>query len=116
VILGADGTTLSLQAEGDLAWRRVGLALDRSGFTIENRDRKAGFYDVRISLDDPAAAKPGFFGRLFGKSNEDTLSRYRVRLQPQGAGTLVSVLTEGGAAAASDTGKRIAKRLADELN
>lgn len=114
--LGADGTTISLQAEGDLAWRRVGLALDRSGFTVENRDRKAGFYEVRISVDDAAASKPGFFGRLFGKSDEDVLARYRVRLQPQGTGTLVSVLTEGGAPAASATGKRIAKRLADELN
>ncbi|MCH8178385.1 MAG: outer membrane protein assembly factor BamC [Proteobacteria bacterium] len=116
VKLGADGTTLTLQAEGDLAWRRVGLALDRSGFTVEARDRKAGTYDVRISVDDPEATKPGFFGRLMGRSSEETLARYKVRVQPQGSVTLVSVLTDGGAAANSPTGKRIAKRLADELN
>lgn len=116
VKLGADGTTLTLQAEGDLAWRRVGLALDRSGFTVESRDRKNNSYEVRISIDDPEAAKPGFFGRLMGRSEAETLARYKVRLQPQANATLVSVLTENGAAANSATGKRIAKRLAEELN
>lgn len=116
VKMGADGTTLTLQAEGDLAWRRVGLALDRSGFTVESRDRKNSSYEVRISIDDPEAAKPGFFGRLMGRSEAETLARYKVRLQPQGNATLVSVLTENGAAANSATGKRIAKRLAEELN
>jgi len=116
VKMGPDGTSMTLQAEGDLAWRRVGLALDRSGFTVESRDRKAGVYDVRISVDDPAAAKPGFFGRLFGKSNEETLARYKVRVVSQGGASQVSVLKDGGGAADSATGKRIAKRLADELN
>lgn len=116
VKLGADGTTMVLQAEGDLAWRRVGLALDRSGFTVENRDRKSGNYEVRISVDDPEAAKPGFFGRLIGRSEAETLARYKVSVQAQGGATLVSVLTDNGAAANSATGKRIAKRLAEELN
>ena len=116
VKLGANGTTLTLQAEGDLAWRRVGLALDRSGFTVENRDRKSGSYEVRISVDDPEAAKPGFFGRLMGRSEAETLARYKVRVEPQGSASLVSVLTDNGAAANSPTGKRIAKRLAEELN
>jgi outer membrane protein assembly factor BamC len=31
----------------DSAWRRVGLALDRTGFTVEDRDRKQGIYFVR---------------------------------------------------------------------
>ncbi len=116
VKLGADGTTMTLQAEGDLAWRRVGLALDRSGFTVEGRDRKTGTYDVRISTEDADAVKPGFFGRLMGRSSEETLARYKVRVQSLVSGTSVSVLTESGNPATSETGKRIAKRLADELN
>jgi len=31
----------------DRAWRRVGLALDRVGFTVEDRDRSKGLYYVR---------------------------------------------------------------------
>ena len=53
----------------DRAWRRVGLALDRVGFTVEDRDRAKGFYFVRYV--DPErdaeqrARNQGFFSRLF---------------------------------------------------
>ncbi len=36
----------------DRAWRRVGLALDRSGFTVVDRDRSTGIYFVRFSDPD----------------------------------------------------------------
>jgi outer membrane protein assembly factor BamC len=42
----------------DRAWRRVGLALDRIGFVVEDRDRSRGIYYVRysdVSIDDPAS-------------------------------------------------------------
>src|SRR4029077_1001612 len=38
----------------DRAWRRVGLALDRTGFTVVDRDRSTGIYFVRFA--DPDAA------------------------------------------------------------
>lgn len=115
--LGANGTTVNLRGDQELAWRRVGLALDRSGFTVEGRDRASGTYDVRMAVNDLGAAKPGFFSRIFGGGpKEDTLARYRVQVQRQGSETLVSVLTEAGQPANSDTGKRIAKRLMEELN
>jgi len=115
--LNADATSVTLRGEPDLAWRRVGLALDRSGFTVEGRDRASGTYEVRLSVNDPAAAKPGFFSRLFGRGNqEEKLARYRVKLQPQGRETLVSVLSEASQPANNDTARLIAKRLVEELN
>jgi len=114
--LNADATSLTLRGEPELAWRRVGLALDRGGFTVESRDRASGSYDVRLSVNDPAAAQPGFFSRLFSSKKEDTLARYRVKLQPQGRETQVVVLNEAGQTASNDTAKLIAKRLVDELN
>ena len=95
----------------------MGLALDRGGFTVENRDRASGAYEVRLSVNDPAAAQPGFFSRLFSRGNkEETLARYRVKLQPQGRETLVSVLNEASQPVSNDTARLIAKRLVDELN
>jgi len=114
--LNADATSLTLRGEPELAWRRVGLALDRGGFTVESRDRASSSYDVRLSVNDPAAAQPGFFSRLFSSKKEDTLARYRVKLQPQGRETQVVVLNEAGQTASNDTAKLIAKRLVDELN
>jgi outer membrane protein assembly factor BamC len=117
--LDASGVNLSVDADFDTAWRRVGLALDRSGFTVENRDRKNGNYEVRLSDSDVEANKPGFFKRLFSSSaaSYDGLSRYNVKVVGQSrSNTQVSVTDDKGNASKSDTAKRIAKQLLDELN
>ena len=115
--LNTDATSVTLRGEPDLAWRRVGLALDRGGFTVEGRDKASGTYEVRLSVNDPAAAQPGFFSRLFGRGKkEETLARYRVKVQGKGRETLVSVLGEAGQSIDNDTARLIAKRLVDELN
>lgn len=115
--LNADATSVTLRGDQDLAWRRVGLALDRSGFTVEGRDRASGTYDVRLSVNDPSAPKPGFFSRLFSRGNqEETLARYRVKVQSQGRETLVSVFNEANQPVSNDTARLIAKRLVEELN
>ena len=49
----------------DRAWRRVGLSLDRTGFTVEDRDRTQGIYFVRYVEPDANKSEPGFFGKLF---------------------------------------------------
>lgn len=113
--MNADGMSMTVDAEFDVAWRRVGLALDRSGFTVESRDRKAGNYEVRLSDSDVEANKPGFFARLFGASTTDGLSRYKVTVQGQGKNSLVSILDDKGQPARGDTAKRIAKLLLNEL-
>ena len=116
--LNAQGNGLTVAADADTTWRRVGLALDRSGFTVENRDRRQGSFEVRLSANDPSAAKPGFFSRLFGAGDksEGSLSRYQVMVQGQGNSSIVSVLDEQGKPATSATAKRIAKQLQTELN
>ena len=68
--------TLQVDDGFDRAWRRVGLALDRSGFTVEDRDRTQGLYFVRYV--DPTFAgreEPGFFGKLFSFGKKPTRTR-----------------------------------------
>ena len=116
--LNAQGNGLTVAADPDTTWRRVGLALDRSGFTVENRDRRQGSFEVRLSANDPTASKPGFFSRLFGADDkaEGRLSRYQVTVQGQGNNSVVNVLDEQGKPTTSATGKRIAQQLVTELN
>jgi outer membrane protein assembly factor BamC len=116
--LNAQGNGLNVAADADITWRRVGLALDRSGFTVENRDRQQGKFEVRLSANDPTASKPGFFSRLFGADDkgDGQLSRYQVLVQGEGSSSVVSVLDEQGKPATSATGKRIAQQLLTELN
>ncbi len=115
--VNADGVSIMVDGDFDLAWRRVGLALDRSGFTVESRDRKQGSYDVRLSDSDVEANKPGFFSRLFGakSSNTDGLRRYKVIVQNQGAASLVTIQDENGQPAQGDVARRIAKQIAEQL-
>ena len=101
----------------DRAWRRVGLSLDRSGFTVEDRDRSQGIYFVRYvtpgSADDK---KPGFFGRLFSGSQPDAApARYRVVVRSQDNSSAVSVLDAQGQADTTGNAARIAQLLVDDL-
>jgi outer membrane protein assembly factor BamC len=103
----------------DRAWRQVGLALDRSGFTVEDRDRAAGLYFVRY-VDPKSAGKddPNFITKLFSSDKDPSaaLLRYRVVVKSSGAtSTTVSVQNSQGAADGSDAAKLIIARLTDEI-
>ncbi len=75
LVRGADGISqLELDDDVDRAWRRVGLALDRVGFTVEDRDRSQGVYFVRYV--DPAEeaevlARAALQAQVLGRRRED---------------------------------------------
>jgi outer membrane protein assembly factor BamC len=100
----------------DRAWRRVGLALDRTGFTVEDRDRSQGTYFVRYVPPNPDKKEPGFFGRLFsrGEKAEQPL-KYRINLKAEGQTTTVSVLNANGAPESSANAQRIVQVIAEDL-
>jgi len=100
------------------AWRRVGLALDRTGFTVEDRDRAAGTYFVRYVPPNPNKSDPGFFGKLFtfGSGKTDAPLKFRILVKGQGdASSTVSVLDGNGAPDTSANAQRIVQVIADDL-
>ena len=110
--------TLQLAEGFDRAWRRVGLALDRTGFTVEDRDRTQGIYFVRYLPSDNGTkdGKPGFFSGLFGtKAKEITPQRYRIKVGSTATQSQVSVLDAQGQADASATAGKILQLLANDL-
>jgi outer membrane protein assembly factor BamC len=121
IVRGADGTgTLQVQEPFDRAWRRVGVALDRVGFTVEDRDRANGTYFVRYA--DPGNTTPkgqeGFLSKLaFWRSTDSgkQTEQYRVAVKSSGDMTDVVVLNKNGAADTSDTSRRILGLLYDQL-
>jgi outer membrane protein assembly factor BamC len=118
VLADAPGAAMQMDETFDRAWRRVGLALDRSGFTVEDRDRSNGLYYVRyIDPSRPQREEPGFFRRLFsGSAAVQPPERYRIAVKAGGDNaTTVSVLDAKGAPEAGDVGKRIVSLLVDEL-
>ena len=100
----------------DRAWRRVGLALDRTGFTVEDRDRSQGTYFVRYVEPVTNKTEPGFFSKLFSGSPPATPPlKYRIAVKSQGESTTVSVLNAQGAAESSANAQRIVQVIADDL-
>ena len=118
VLSGQDGAALEFDEGFDRAWRRIGLALDRTGFTVEDRDRSGGLYFVRYV--DPKTAgrdEPGFFSKLFGldDKNAANLQRYRIALKRAGEKTQVVVQNSQGTPETGETGQRTVTLLVDEL-
>jgi outer membrane protein assembly factor BamC len=101
----------------DRAWRRVGLSLDRSGFTVEDRDRSQGIYFVRYVTPGSAQAnKPGFFSRLFSGAKPDAApARYRVLVVSEDNRSTVTVLDGQGQLDTTGSAARIAQLLVDDL-
>ena len=110
--------TLLLQDGTEQAWRRLGLALDRTGYTVESSNPQSGSYLVRyVQPSAERESNPGILTRLFGKSKKDTPKpvRYQVQVQPQAQGSLVRVLNEGGQPVSQAESAPILRVLAEDL-
>jgi outer membrane protein assembly factor BamC len=119
LLSGRPAATLQVDDGFDRAWRRVGVALDRSGFTVEDRDRTQGLYFVRYI--DPAFAgkeEPNLFQKLFSwgkKDDEGGPTRYRVLVKTEGEQSTVTVLNGKGEPENGEAGKRITTLLLEDL-
>ncbi|MCX7627097.1 MAG: outer membrane protein assembly factor BamC [Methylophilaceae bacterium] len=142
----ADGTaTLELKDPFDRAWRRVGLALDRIGFLVEDRNRSQGLFFVRYSDieeessgnekglldrlkfwgddDKKESAKPeakdkGVMSRLkFWESDKEKAAaiQYRIKLERTGEGTHILVVDKDNKRDRSPTANRILAMLYEQL-
>jgi outer membrane protein assembly factor BamC len=98
------------------AWRRTGVALDRIGFAVEDRNRANGIYFVRYN--DPLAEddKKGWFSSLaFWSSGNKESKQYQIALLAQGAQTQIIVNDNDGKRENSSTAKRILTLLEEQL-
>jgi len=116
---GTDGASkLVVDDSFDRAWRRVGLALDRTGFTVVDRDRSKGLYFVRYSNPDldPTKSKSWFETLQFWKSNEKGKpEQYRVVVTQLDPNSIVTVQDPSGAADRSPNSDKILALLQDQL-
>lgn len=114
---------LTMEEAFDRAWRRVGLALDRVGFTVEDRDRAQGLYYVRYvdpETDLKTKKDDGFLSKLMfwkgsGKDSPDKAIQYRIHVKSAGDNTLVQILTREGGVDNSETSRKILGLLHDQL-
>lgn len=101
------------------AWRRTGLALERTGFTVDSRDEERRLYTVRYVPPSEQEEEGGFFSWLFGGEEETAPEGgdlYRVSVV--GAGpteTRVMVLDPSGEPESGESAERILSLVAERL-
>jgi outer membrane protein assembly factor BamC len=102
----------------DRAWRRVGLALDRGGFTVEDRDRTRGVYFVRYldpEVEKEQRDRQGFFSKLFGREAKVDAQQFRVRVAAAGERSDVTVQDRDGKPDSSATAGKILAQINEQL-
>ncbi|MBM3391050.1 MAG: outer membrane protein assembly factor BamC [Betaproteobacteria bacterium] len=112
--------TLQLLESFDRSWRRVGLALDRVGFTVEDRDRANGLYFVRYvdpEAMDSKKSEGGLLSKLkfWGGGKPAANQQFRILVKGEGGESSVQVLTREGGVDNSETAKKILGLLYDQL-
>lgn len=120
---GPPGTGMQVDDSFDRAWRRVALALDRSGFTVEDRDRTQGLFYVRyVDPKNIGKGDPGWTDKLFslftsGEKKPQTAgpARYRIALKGEGDTTAVTVQNAQGQTEQGDASQRILELLVNDL-
>jgi outer membrane protein assembly factor BamC len=101
------------------AWRIVGLALDRVGFTVEDRDRSKGLYYVRYSdpLKDMKSSEDGLLSKLvfWGDDEKPSEEQYLVNLAGDEVSTQIVVLDKNGQPDKTKTSRRILTLLYEQI-
>ena len=116
---GEGKSQLNVLEDFERAWRRVGLALDRVGFTVDDRDRSKGIYFVSyVDPQDDNKVKPrGFFARIFGSGDPKPgkQDQYRILVSDAGETTAVRVQDKTGNPEKTAVGGKILELLYDQL-
>ena len=123
LVKNSGGAYVEVDEGFDRAWRRVGLALDRVGFTVEDRDRTQGMYFVRYvdqgqDAQNKAPSEKGLFSKLFSFGSSDkgkSAQRYRVSVKASGEISQVAVLNNDGHTETSATADKILSLLSEQL-
>ena len=118
LIEDGSATRIEMTQSFDRAWRDIGLALDRSNFTVDDRDRSKGIYFVRYVNPKELGDSRGWFGRTFGKTNDaDKKAKvYRVVVQDRGQNQIViSVQDSDGKPENTATGNQLLTTLDRQL-
>ena len=110
-------TVLLINEGFDRSWRRVGLSLDRTGFTVEDRDRSQGVYFVRyVEPKPPGQVEPGFFSRLFSGTPKDRApQKYRIQVRGEAGRSTVAILDSEGKPVLTEQAQRILKVIDEDL-
>jgi outer membrane protein assembly factor BamC len=94
----------------DKSWRRVGLAIERAGLVVEDKDRDKGVYFLRTAKVEKSWAEK----LEFWKDDEEADQRFRVNVKDDGTSCEVSVTDQNGAS--SDASRQRLEAIYKNIN
>jgi outer membrane protein assembly factor BamC len=118
LVSAGGGSELVIPEEFRQAWRKTGLALDRSGFAVEDRDRSAGVFFVRYNDPSKRGEKKGLMSKMaFWKSGDapDSAKTYQIRVEGDDNESRVTVRDSAGQRDNSATAEQILRLLKDQI-
>jgi outer membrane protein assembly factor BamC len=120
IIRSGSTPVLEMDEGFDRAWRRVGLALDRVGFAVEDRDRSKGVYYVRYidpEVDNASKRDEGILAKFafWRGKKEQTSPQLQIVVNEAGDKSRVNVTGAEGKSADANTQTRIINLLHGEL-
>ncbi|GLS03878.1 lipoprotein [Chitiniphilus shinanonensis] len=116
-----NNTALNIDDAFDRAWRRVGLALDRVGYVVYDRDRSKGVYFVRRAEADIGEEKKTSFWSSFGFGDKDkpqqakVMPEYEIHVAQQVSGSRLTVTGKDGVAADPEGQAKLLSALQGQL-
>ncbi|WP_322106519.1 outer membrane protein assembly factor BamC [Paraburkholderia sp. J41] len=111
-------TELTLGESYDRAWVRVGIALDRGNFTVDDRDRSKGIYYVRyVDPKDMTSAEQGFWNQIFHGRKEKVAKLYKLNVRAVTENqTRIAIVDDNGQVDSSRPAREIMSLVVDELH
>jgi outer membrane protein assembly factor BamC len=109
---------LTLGEPYDRAWVRVGIALDRANFTVDDRDRTKGIYYVRyVDPKDHSSDEQGFWNQIFHGRKEKIAKQYKLNVRAVTDNqTRVAIVDDSGQIDSSRPAQEIMSLVVDELH
>jgi outer membrane protein assembly factor BamC len=114
----AASSQMTLPEAYDRAWLRVGIALDRANFTVDDRDRNKGIYFVRyVDPNDKTSAQQGFWSQVFHGRKEMVAKQYQINVRAlTDQETRVGIVNDKGQPDDSAQARQIMALLADQMS
>ena len=108
-----DKSTFIINEPFARGWRHVGIALDRLGYLIEDKNRSAGVFYISLPETFVLPKEGGLFGGIFTSGTEaPTHLKYLIILEDLGETTTVKLKSNGEV---MDDFSRVEKKIYDDL-
>ena len=114
----ADSAYLQINENFPRSWRRTGLALDRIGVLVEDRNRSAGMYYIKLTEEywkTHEGEDKGWLGSLFSSSERNKEGAYILKLVDEGETTRVLMLNRDNTNATDKTSRQLLVQLQSHL-